>query len=145
MGDDLGVAGVGRLAAEDRGREAVAAELLVHQGELQLAVALAAELRPEVAGPQALRLHLFLQRLDELLPEARDHHVAAEVGERLDLLLHELFYPIELLLKFRVGLKIPGHASLPCARWIAGLSANVLCGRHYRAPPRGAQPPQTLV
>ncbi len=113
VGDDLGVAGVGRLAAEDRRRHAVAAQLLVHQAQLQLAVALAAKFGAEVAGPQALRLHFFLQRLDELLASARHHQRAAKVREGLDLLLHELFDPIELLLKFRIGLEIPGHAVSP--------------------------------
>jgi hypothetical protein len=31
--------------------------------------------------------------------------------ERLDLVLHQVFDPIELLLKFRIRLKIPSHAS----------------------------------
>ena len=55
VGDDLGVAGVGRLAAEDDRRPLRPAEDLVEQRQLQLAVALAAELGAEVGGPQALR------------------------------------------------------------------------------------------
>ena len=58
VGDDLGVAGVGRLAAEDDRRPRRPAEDLVEQRQLQLAVALAAELGAEVGGPQALVAHL---------------------------------------------------------------------------------------
>ncbi len=54
VGDDLGVAGVGRLAAEHDRRPLRAAEDLVQQRELELAVALAAELGAEVGGPQPL-------------------------------------------------------------------------------------------
>jgi hypothetical protein len=60
MGDDLGVAGVRRLTPEHSGGQAVATELLVHQGEFHLSEALAAEFRPKVAGPQPLRLDLVL-------------------------------------------------------------------------------------
>ena len=52
VGDDLGVAGVGGLAAEHDRRPLRAAQDLVEQRELELAVALAAELGPEVGGPQ---------------------------------------------------------------------------------------------
>ena len=41
------------------------------QRELQLAVALAAELGPEVAGPQALVAHLLLERVDDRAALAR--------------------------------------------------------------------------
>ena len=50
-GQQFAVAGVGRLIAEDvRGRRCPA-EDLVHQGELDLAESLSAELRIEVGGP----------------------------------------------------------------------------------------------
>ena len=52
VGDDLGVAGVGRLAPEHDRRPLRPAEDLVEQRELELAVALAAELGTEVRGPQ---------------------------------------------------------------------------------------------
>src|SRR4029078_8361094 len=67
VGDDLGVAGVGRLAAEHRRRPLRAAEYLVHEAELQLAVAEAAEVGAEVAGPESLLLHLLLERADHLV------------------------------------------------------------------------------
>ena len=64
--EDLGVAGVGRLAAEhDRRPASTRPRISFISAELHLAVALAAELGAEVAGPQALRLHLFLERPDE--------------------------------------------------------------------------------
>ena len=54
VGDDLGVAGVGRLAAEHDRRPLRPAEDLVEQRELQLAEALAAELGAQVRRPQPL-------------------------------------------------------------------------------------------
>ena len=51
LGENLSVAGIRRLAAENGGREARAAEDLVHQRELDLAVALAAKFGLEMAGP----------------------------------------------------------------------------------------------
>ena len=54
VGDDLGVAGVGRLAAEDDRRPLRPAEDLVQQRQLELPVPLAAELGAEVRGPQIL-------------------------------------------------------------------------------------------
>ena len=61
-GDQLGVAGVGRVVAEDRRRVGALAEDLVHQAELHLAEAAAAHVGREVRGPQALALDLLLQR-----------------------------------------------------------------------------------
>ena len=93
--------------------QAIAAQLLVHQPELQLAVALSAEFGAEVAGPQALLADLLLQRFDERLAAggAVDGH--AQMRERLDLLRHEVLDPVELLLELRIGLEIPGHALSP--------------------------------
>ena len=83
VGQDLGVSGVRGLAAEHRGGERAAAQDLVHQGQLHLAVPLAAEVGPDVAGPQIPILHLLLEGRDETpellvaLVEGRDP--AAEV------------------------------------------------------------------
>ena len=66
VGDDLGVAGVGRLAAEHDRRPLRPAEDLVEQRQLELAVALAAQLGAEVGGPQLLAPDLFLERVDDL-------------------------------------------------------------------------------
>lgn len=105
MGKDLRIAGVGRLGAEHDGSEARATEQFVHERELQLAVTLAAEMRPEMAGPQATRAHLGLQRPHQF-HKARvvDVPLAAEqVVERLDFVLDEMIYPVELLLEIGVS------------------------------------------
>jgi len=60
VGDDLGVAGVGRLGPEhDRGPLGHP-EDLAEQGQLDLAVPLAAQLRAQVGGPQVVIPHLLL-------------------------------------------------------------------------------------
>ncbi len=119
VGDDLGVAGVGRLAAEHDGRPLRAAEDLVEQREVELAVSLAAELGTEMCGPQPLAPHLFLQRVDHPAPRAVERNelvVREEVVERLDLFADEVLRPVELLLVLGVGLEIPGHGcSCPTA------------------------------
>ena len=75
VGDDLGVARVGSLRPEDRRTPGRAAQDLVHQGQLHLAVPLAAKVRSEMAGPQALLADLLLERLDDPRP-ARDPSAA---------------------------------------------------------------------
>src|SRR5206468_3953500 len=65
--EDLRVARVGGLAAEDVRRPHRPAEDLVQQRELHLAVARAAELGAEMAGPEAVLPHLCLQRIGNLL------------------------------------------------------------------------------
>src|SRR5579864_4667928 len=74
-------------------------------------------MRAEVAGPQALRLHLLLQRLQ--VP-ARVLAVRLEVGghlgpeqvHRLAFLADECLHPIELLLEFGLNAEID-HLSSP--------------------------------
>ena len=67
VGEDLGVARVGRLTPEhDRGAVRPS-EDLVEQGELHLAVAGSAEVGAEVAGPQAAVADLLLERGDQRL------------------------------------------------------------------------------
>ncbi len=109
--EDLGVAGVGGLAAEHRRCPARAAEDLVHQRELELAEAGASELGAQVARPQAALLHALLQRLQDrhrarvaLVVGAAEH-----VVERLDLVSHERVQPVELALELGLGLEVPGH------------------------------------
>ena len=86
--EDLRVARVGRLVAERDGRERRRAEDLVHQPELDLAEALAAELGVEVRGPQPARLDLLLQRrVDAVEPGLVE--LAARRLQRPDLLAHE--------------------------------------------------------
>ena len=109
MGEDLGVAGVGRLAAEHRRGPAGPAEDLVEQRQLDLAVALAAELGAQVGGPQAMVPDLLLQRPQDrhgfgvlLVVRVERHQV-----ERLELVDHEFFDPVQFLLVFRVGFEVP--------------------------------------
>src|SRR5207302_1966532 len=88
---DLGVAGVGSLVAEDRRRPHAGALDLVHQAELDLAVALATVLRREMRGLQALRLDLVLERADEA---GEAFEVGVDDLERPDLLLNEALHPV---------------------------------------------------
>ena len=64
-GDQLGVAGVGRVVAEDARAVHGLAEDLVHQAELDLAEPEPAHVRRQVGGPQALALDLLLQRVGD--------------------------------------------------------------------------------
>jgi len=116
VGDDLGVAGVRRLAAEHDGRPGRAAQDLVQERELQLAESLAAELGSEMRRPQALPPHLLLHRVDGLPPlalERRELQVGEGEVERLDLLPHELVGPVQLLLVVGFGFEVPRHGALP--------------------------------
>ncbi len=110
MGQDLGVSRIRGLAAEDQGGEARATEDLVHQRELQLAVAGATELRPEMTGPEAPLLHLLLERRQYLLGTGIRHveGVTEDEIERLDLLTHELVHPVQLTLELGLRVEIPG-------------------------------------
>ena len=87
--EDLAVAGVRRLVAERVRRERRGAEDLVHQPELDLAEALAAELGVEVRGPQPALLDALLQRRVDAV-ELRLVELADDRLERPDLLAHEL-------------------------------------------------------
>src|ERR1700674_5960383 len=64
VSEDLGVAGVWGLVAEDDRPPHRSSLDLVHQAELHLPIALAAELGWEVRGPQLLLLDLLLKRSD---------------------------------------------------------------------------------
>ena len=61
VGQYFAVARIRGLAAEDDGRKARATQYLVHEGELELTVAGAAQFRPQMAGPQAALPDLFLE------------------------------------------------------------------------------------
>ena len=112
VGDDLGVAGVGGLAAEDDRRPLGAAEDLVQQRELDLAVAGAAQVGPEVCGPEALVPDLVLQRVDgpaAVVVQRREGQARPDEVQRLDLLPDELVGPVQLLLELGIGLEVPRH------------------------------------
>ena len=135
--EDLGVAGVGGGRAEHRRRPGRAAEDLVHQRQLELPVALAAQLGAEVAGPQALLLHLLAQRREDR-PRCLVVHVVGVTRAReeqvkwLALVPHERGHPVELLLELGLGEELPHVPLLPCRprpgdpRWpgIVGLDEN---------------------
>ena len=112
VGEDLRVARVRRLAPEHRRRPMRPAEQLVEQGQLELAVALTAELRAKVARPKMLISDLLLQRADDAQRPlvALVVRIAEDVVERFDLLGQEGVDPVELLLKLRIGLEVPRHS-----------------------------------
>ena len=110
-GKDLGIAGVGGLAAKDGRREDGAPQDFVHQGQLDLTVAGTAQLRSEVAGPKAAILDLRLQRPDEPAVQRVvdiERTLENEV-QRLYFLADECVDPGELFGEIGVGLEIPGH------------------------------------
>ena len=117
VGEDLRVARVRRLAAEDDRRVRRSAEDLVHQRQLDLAVTLAAEVGSQVAGPELSLLDLFLERRDQLLAVRAGEVVGATEDEpqRLDLVPDELVHPVQLVLKLRVRFEVPRHSSSPVA------------------------------
>jgi hypothetical protein len=117
--ENLGVAGVRRRTAEDHRSPRATAQDLVHEPQLELAVALSAELRRQVACPEPLLLHLGLEatghgtRLSvadvELLAPFRKEQVHG-----LDLLAHKAVHPVELGLEFGIYGKV--HLGCPFKR-----------------------------
>jgi hypothetical protein len=96
--DDLCVAGVWGLTAEDDGRPRRAAEDLVEQRELQLPVPLPAEFGTEMGCPQTLLAHLFLERVDDRAPgfgQWGELQVRPGQVERFDLVGDELIRPVQ--------------------------------------------------
>src|SRR5699024_3718878 len=79
---------------------------LVHEAQLELTEAAAAQLRLQVCRPQALVLDLLLEaggvRGVGLRREVRDL-------ERQDLIADEAPHPLQLRLELRVGREIPAH------------------------------------
>ena len=115
VGDDFGVAGVGRLTSEHERRPHRPAEDLVQQCQLQLAVALAAQLRPEVSGPEPAAPYFLPQRFDDpasLIVQRNELQVREDQIEWLDLLAHEIVRPLQLLLVIGFSFETPDH---PCS------------------------------
>jgi hypothetical protein len=112
VGEDLRVARVRCLAAEDRRRPPRAAEELVEQRQLQLPIALAAEFRPQVRGPQPPVPDLLLQGPGERtgLRVGLVVGVTEQQVQRFDLLADELVDPVELYLVVGIGPEVPRHA-----------------------------------
>ena len=98
------------------GAQRDAAEDLVEQRQLQLAVALAAQLGPEVARPTGpgrctcccSGRTSSIARASRLVVRVAEHEV-----ERLDLLAHERVDPVELRLELGVGLEVPRPWRVP--------------------------------
>ena len=111
---DLGVARIGRLGAEHRGRKTAAAEDLVHETELELPVTLATELRAEMTGPEPLFAYELLERRHrsswtrargiERIRGTAEHEV-----ERLHFVRDETVHPVEPGLEIGIGREIPCH------------------------------------
>src|SRR5437016_2833481 len=93
MRKDFRIAGVRRLTAENDRCEARAPENLIHQSQLHLAIALAAEVRTEMARPELAFPDLGLKRAHERVAFGVAHFVriAEHVVERLNFFAHELF------------------------------------------------------
>ena len=78
----------------------------MHEAQLELAEAHAAELWRQMGRPEATLAHLVLERLDHL-----EELVVGQL-ERLegeDLLLDEAPHPLELALELWLSLEVPGH------------------------------------
>ena len=103
-----------RLASEHRRRPPRSPQDLVQQRELDLAEALAAELGPQMRGPQSLVLHLLLQRPQD------GHHlrvlfvvrIEGDQIERFEFFDHEFFDPVQLRLVVRICFEVP-HGGQP--------------------------------
>ena len=106
----FGVARVGCVVAEDRGRVDAAPEDLVHEPELHLTEPTPAELGLEMGGPQPLTPDLVLHRVGDA---AERVHVQLERLERLDLVAHEGTHPVQLRFELRLRAEIPGHVGSP--------------------------------
>jgi len=105
--------------AEDDRRPVRSADDLVEECQLQLAVALTAELGAEMCCPQIFLAYLLLERVDDLasgLRQWRELEVRSDEVERLDLIADECIRPIQQFLVVRVGFEIPHAASLPAIR-----------------------------
>ena len=101
----------------------------MHQAELDLAEALAAELRVEVRRPQPALLDLLLQRRDRAL-EAVLAELVDDRLERPDLLAHELAHPVELLLELGLGREVPRRAPSLSASFLARHARGSLLPRY---------------
>jgi len=131
------------VSGAELGRRRVAAEDLVHERELELPVAGAAELLVEEERPQALVLHVLLQvahvGADDRVRQP--HRVGEDVAERLDLLVAELLDPVELLLELGLGGEIPGHGGVLPFGWLPMRAFARVGGWVGREPDGGTRAP----
>ena len=115
VGEDLGVARVRSLAAENDRGQAGPAEDLVEQAELDLTVTLAPQFGTEMCRPQPPRPHGLLQRGDQLLAHRVRHveHVGNDELEGFDLPTDEIVGPIQIGLVGGISLEIPHDPGAP--------------------------------
>ena len=106
---ELGVARIRRVVAEDHRGERGLTEDLVHEAQADLPEPHAPEVGRQVSRPEALLLDLLLKGPND----DADLVVREREGlEREDLLAHEVTHPLELLFEFGLGRKVPGHLVL---------------------------------
>ena len=110
QGDQFGVSGVGRLVSEDVGGHVGGSDDLVHERQLHLSEALAAQFGAEVGRPETGVLDLGPQRFDD--PQELGMREIERL-ERCQFIADERPHPGELLLELLFGGKIPGHPSAP--------------------------------
>jgi hypothetical protein len=104
--EDLAVARIRGLVAERERRDRRGAEDLVHEAELDLAEALAAQLGVQMRGVQAALLDALAQR------SHRPQQLLVREVERLegpDLLSDELVHPVQMCLELGFRREVP-HA-----------------------------------
>ena len=116
--------------------------------ELDLAVALTAELGLEVARPEVLVAHLVLELVDDRASgsSGRRTTLTIEHGRAARSLADERVDPVELLLELGLGREIPRHQSPPgtrCNPWsgpgtgrAASVAAALRGGRRGFGAPR---------
>ena len=120
--ENFGVAGIRRRGPEHRRCPDRTADDFVHQAQLDLPIALAAQLGTEMTGPQSLLADLLLQgpqdRTRCLVLGVVDHrHRRKQHVEGIDLFTDKTIHPVQLGLKLRLGRKIP-HAVAPDTFWV---------------------------
>src|SRR5215467_768770 len=101
-----------------------------------------------MTGPQLALFHFGLERSYQRVALGIAHviRMAEHVVERLDFLAHELLDPIQLLLEFRFGFKIPTHDNSPSSRsvlpvWVLSiLSARTMATSPARFASEGPPP-----
>ncbi|CAB5009461.1 unannotated protein [freshwater metagenome] len=111
VGEQLHVAAVGCLHAEDGHRKHRPTDLFRHQCQLHLPEAWPTEVLVEERAPQTLRLDLVLQVALDRAPLALRqllHHWL----EGDELFVDEGAHPVELLLELRFGVEVPCHGGV---------------------------------
>ena len=115
-GDDLGIAGVGRLCSEHDRRPRAATQNLVDQRQLDRTEALPTQFGSQMWCPQAIVADLLFQWVDDAAPlvvQRQEFTAWKQHFEGLDLRMHKLADPVEFLLELRFGGEVPRHSNTP--------------------------------